>query len=62
MKRFILCIFLAAIASASGCAMCDTWYPQGPVIGAPECGHGSGDLRAGSVLSGPYMPGRLVSP
>jgi len=62
MKRFILCIFLAAIASASGCAMCDTWYPQGPVIGAQQDTYGTGDARAGSVLSGPIMPGRLVSP
>ncbi len=60
MKPFVLSCFLAAIALASGCAPCHSRYPHGPLIGGPA--YGWEGVRAGSVLSGPYRPGRLVSP
>ncbi|NIP86228.1 MAG: hypothetical protein GTO03_11940 [Planctomycetales bacterium] len=59
MNRLLLCICLALLGGLSGCAPCDPWYPHGPVIGGAGCA-GCGPVRAGSVLGGPPLPGRLV--
>lgn len=65
MKRFVLAIVLGfgAAGFGTGCRSCQNCHDYDPPVadcqcaGCTACGHG----RAGSVLSGGYMGGELIT-